>query len=504
MTHRYLRSLLVLALAVTPLFGQWHLEAVLSGANEVPPVPSAATGFGSFTLNRPANTITYHVQVTGVVGTAAHLHMAPAGSANPAIFIGLVGGPNVWEGTTAPLAAADVVTLLNEGLYVNVHSAAFPGGEIRGQLIPVRRTYFTALINGASETPPNASLATGFGRVRLNEPENKVIYDVVYTGLTALVAHIHVGAVGVAGPPLVTLLGGSGHYCGVSQTLTPAEVASLKANGMYVNIHTAAFPGGEIRGQLNQQVQPFSTIITGGEENPPTPSAATGKGRLDYNPVTNTISYSITTAPLPSGFLAAHIHRGVVGQNGSIMFALIGGPTVFVGTTTPLSTTQLADLFKGNLYVNFHSNAFSGGEIRGQIRPDPYIYGFGGDGTPGKPRFDAAGYNATTSNDVTLHLSNAHPGANVSLFLSGNNTFSTLLGAPLPISIPPVGTLWIDADPAVFLPMVADATGCASLTVSVPTDPALDFFRGYLQCVSHDPINGPMLILSDAAEFTIL
>ena len=233
MTSRFTRSFFILAVLMTPAFGQWQLEAVLSGNNEVPPVPSLATGFGSFTLNRPANTITYHVSVSGVSGTAAHLHLGAGGVANPAIFIGLTGGPTVWEGTTAALTPANVVTLLNEGIYVNVHSAAFPGGEIRGQLIPVRRTYFTSTLNGAQETPPNVSTATGTGRVRLNEPENRLIYDVTTTGVTATVAHIHVGAVGVPGPPLVTLLPSGtnpGRWCGVSQTLTPDEIMRLIRN----------------------------------------------------------------------------------------------------------------------------------------------------------------------------------------------------------------------------------------------------------------------------------
>ena len=504
MKSRVTLSLSILVLLVTPAVGQWQLEAVINGANEVPPVPSVATGFGWFTLNRPANTITYYVSTSGISGTAAHLHVAPAGTANPAIFIALSGGPTVWEGTTAPLTSANVVTLLNEGLYVNVHSAAFPGGEIRGQLIPVRHTYFTATINGAAETPPNGSLATGFARVRLNEPENKVMYDVTSAGIVATVAHIHTGAPGVMGPPLVTLLGGSGHWCGVSQTLTPAEITTLKANGMYINIHSAAFPAGEIRGQLNQVVQPFSVIISGAEEVPPNASTVTGAGRVDYNPVTNTISYAINSTALPTGFLVAHIHRGVIGESGSPLYVISPGPTSFSGTTPSITASQLTDLFKGNMYINIHSNAFSSGEVRGQIRPDPYIFGFGGNGTNGKPRFDAAGYNATTSDNVTLSLTGAVPGANVLVLLSGGNTFSTLLGAPLPLAIPPFGTLWIDGDPASFIPMVADSTGCATMTVLVPTDPGLDFFRGHLQCVSGDPINGPMLILSDAIEVTIL
>jgi hypothetical protein len=52
--------------------------------------------------------------------------------------------------------------------------------------------------------------------------------------------------------------------------------------------------------------------------------------------------------------------------------------------------------------------------------------------------------------------------------------------------------------------LTADSTGCAAIVVPVPTDPALDFFTGYVQCVSSDPINAFNLVLSDALRLTIL
>ena len=183
MHRRLLAVVLCTALASAPGFSQWHLEAVLSGSNVVPPVSTTATGLGQFTLNRPANTITYHLAVTGMTGTAAHLHAGIAGVNNGAVFQTLSGGPGIWQGTTAPLAAADVVTLLNEGLYVDVHSGAFPSGQIRAQLVPVRRTSFTASLDQAQHVPATGSAATGVGRVRLDEPQGRLIYDLKTTGI---------------------------------------------------------------------------------------------------------------------------------------------------------------------------------------------------------------------------------------------------------------------------------------------------------------------------------
>jgi hypothetical protein len=73
----------------------------------------------------------------------------------------------------------------------------------------------------------------------------------VFTGLTATAAHIHTGAVGVNGgvlyPLTLTSIGAQG-----TQAITTADLANLEAGNFYVNAHTAANPGGEIRGQIGK------------------------------------------------------------------------------------------------------------------------------------------------------------------------------------------------------------------------------------------------------------
>ncbi len=107
--------------------------ATLTGAEEVPPVTTAATGSATLELNPTLGTLTYTVTTSGLSGVAAHIHEAPAGVNGPIIF-GLEGGPTTWSGKTAPLSAEQVTTLKSGGFYVNVHTAANPGGEIRGQI----------------------------------------------------------------------------------------------------------------------------------------------------------------------------------------------------------------------------------------------------------------------------------------------------------------------------------------------------------------------------------
>ena len=114
---------------------------------------------------------------------------------------------------------------------------------------------FKATINGASETPANSSLATGSATFTYNTVTYILSGTVTYAGIVATASHIHKGAVGVAGG-VVFPLGSSPYSSPISFTsgaLTAAQIADLMAGLYYVNIHSTAFPGGEIRGQLVEQ-----------------------------------------------------------------------------------------------------------------------------------------------------------------------------------------------------------------------------------------------------------
>jgi cysteine-rich repeat protein len=112
--------------------GNREFVATLTGAAEVPPVVTAATGTAAMTLN-PDGTLTYDVTTSGLVGTMAHIHVGAVGVDGP-VVLALDGGPTVWSGTTAPLTLEQRSQLAAGRLYVNVHTAANVDGEIRGQL----------------------------------------------------------------------------------------------------------------------------------------------------------------------------------------------------------------------------------------------------------------------------------------------------------------------------------------------------------------------------------
>ena len=111
------------------------LTAELTGAEEVPPVETAATGTADVTWNSETMELSWTMEFSGLSGpaTAAHFHgpAAPGENAGPVITIEDIETPSEGSATLTEEQAAQ----LAEGMwYLNVHTAANPSGEIRGQV----------------------------------------------------------------------------------------------------------------------------------------------------------------------------------------------------------------------------------------------------------------------------------------------------------------------------------------------------------------------------------
>lgn len=130
--------------------------AQLSGAAEFPPVDTRAGGQATFTLSADGSALTYRIVVHRIEDvTMAHVHLAPAGSNGPVVAWLYPDGPpaNLLPGRTDGVLATGVLTtdrlvgplvgqpldalleaMASGGAYVNVHTSAFPAGEVRGQV----------------------------------------------------------------------------------------------------------------------------------------------------------------------------------------------------------------------------------------------------------------------------------------------------------------------------------------------------------------------------------
>jgi hypothetical protein len=114
---------------------------------------------------------------------------------------------------------------------------------------------YEATLSGAQEVPPVKTAGTGMAEVQLNTETNKLSWKVTYNGLSgpAIGAHIHVAEMGKNAAPSIPFANAGTQPIVGEATVTPQQVADLAAGRWYVNVHTPANPGGEIRGQLRKR-----------------------------------------------------------------------------------------------------------------------------------------------------------------------------------------------------------------------------------------------------------
>jgi hypothetical protein len=134
-----LGAALIFAIA---LFGSYSsiataadVNVTLSGAEEAPPVTSAGAGAGVFVIGTDRS-ITGSVTTTGIAGTAAHIHEAAPGKNGPVVIPLTKSGDTYAVPAGSTLTVEQYATFQAGNLYVNVHTAANPNGELRGQLKP--------------------------------------------------------------------------------------------------------------------------------------------------------------------------------------------------------------------------------------------------------------------------------------------------------------------------------------------------------------------------------
>ena len=190
---------------------------------------------------------------------------------------------------TFPIAADVAQRMLAnpQNFYVNVHTTQFPGGAVRGQLAFVSGgpTLYAAELRPGNEVPPAAaSTAFGSALVTLDFFNNTIAWDAATKNIASpTLSHIHRAAAGTNGSVIINFATSASQLPGgrtfgsntidaqKSANFTAADLTALQsastASGFYVNIHSSAFPGGEVRGQLaaaNEYDIPIAGRVTNG------------------------------------------------------------------------------------------------------------------------------------------------------------------------------------------------------------------------------------------------
>lgn len=354
-------------------------DAFASGAQEVPAVATPASGVGSFIVSRllfnSNNKVDYKVAVNGLSGPiiSAHLHYGGFG-VNGAVAYPLAFSGNTLTGslTTVPFTFID--SMFRGLIYMNIHTAANGGGEIRGQVFfEGDGIGFDGLIDAAQEVPTNASTAKGNMYANIRSTLDTLDYAIQITGMTPTAAHFHKGVKGVNGGVEVSLTPVGAAFPNVYSgkvAMTPALIAALIRDSLYANFHSTAFPNGEIRGQVTALIRTgLVANLCGGQETPAVTTTASGAGFMSFGRDRGLVLLDAVTNGLSTNASGAHIHRGEKGVAGPIIINLA---TVLAGNTTRgayniATAPALADsIERGLTYFNFHTTANPGGEIRGQ------------------------------------------------------------------------------------------------------------------------------------------
>lgn len=349
------------------------LSAVLTGEDEVPSVTTDATALATLYFDGDRTKAKMNITATGLSGpiTGVHIHEGDPGT-NGGVLFPLTNEGNRVQQEIIDIPDLDLVSILNGATYVNIHTAAHPDGEIRGQLNMEQDYTFIAGMTGDQENPAVTTDAQGLASIHYTLGTLDLEINVQLTGLSSAItgAHLHTGAPEENGPVIVDLADLiTGNTIRGNVTITIQDLIDIITGNVYINVHTTDHPDGEIRGQLNYLPGiTFDGWMSPLQENPFTASAGTGLAIATVYPSINDIALWMLTDNLTGPIGAAHLHHAPLTENGGVVHDLsadiIGNGLVHLGV---LDDGILGDLLRGEVYINAHTAAYPGGELRGQL-----------------------------------------------------------------------------------------------------------------------------------------
>ncbi len=333
-----------------------------AAANNCAGTGSSARGWGWAVMSGDSSQLSVYIEhnVAGV--TDAHIHLGAPCTGGSIVF--------PFSSATSPISqtfalnATNRAHLMAGNLYANIHSGAFPAGEIQGQVTqdPIRFVFTLdgAQANGGAGT---GSSHSGFAVCELSGDATSLSIDITHDipADSAAAGHVHLGAPGVSGS-IQYDFGVATSPISEVWALDTVRVKHLLAGNLYVNVHSLAFPAEEIRGQIARQAVRWAFPMSGPEAGTTSDAVGFGVVELDDQLSELTIYAEHDVVSVTDG----HVHLGGIGVNGSIQFGF-SSSTSPVAQAWALDAADIDNLLAGNLYINIHSTDFPAGEIRGQI-----------------------------------------------------------------------------------------------------------------------------------------
>jgi CHRD domain len=231
------------------------------------------------------------------------------------------------------------------------------------------------VLNGANESPGPGD-TDGFGLAGFRVEGTTVSYNIMIQHLNPTTAsHIHRGAAGVAGPPVITLASSyPNNFASGTATASADLIDEIRRNpsGFYVNVHTSDFPNGAIRAQLSTGA---FAVATGANEFPG-PGDADGLGMVVLSGSDTAVNYTALEQNIAAPD-ASHIHRGAPGVEGPVVVTLATSYPGDRATGSVTASQALLEEIVGNpsgFYFNIHNADFPNGAIRGPLALQTYAF----------------------------------------------------------------------------------------------------------------------------------
>ena len=362
---------------------------------------SDAHGVATLVLNGTMDTICVNITIVGLTDSITGVGIYDGTTASDSVATDLspsLNGTRVATSLTGLNVTNQRITKYIKGDYsIIVTTESNPDGIIGGQIKLETDVSFFAVLNGANEVPPTASIGYGLAVLELKMDTGYMRVNVVAQGLTDAItgAHLHFGLPGNTGGvavDLVPFISGNTVTGKVDGADVAAVLDSLMAGQLYINLHTSTYPDGEIRGQVvSDDGIAFHSVLTGDNEIPPVTTDGYGVAHVTVNPTFDTLSVHVVVDGLSGAISGAHFHFGDANEEGGVIVDLTDSVDGFQINKT-ISVSSFSDslfrnMLEGNVYLNVHTTLNPDGEVRDQVRRyhyEGYTYSMdGGQEEPG-------------------------------------------------------------------------------------------------------------------------